>query len=225
VTDICHHAQLLHRCWSGKFLHHSLTERGKTDSHKSSCHMRISIHSVTSRCEIKFHLYKKKSNSYSPDVIIVLETYCWISSPFLALSELWLAGSTQLFWFKLLSKLTDSNWLLSASDWIAQLGKASSGLQELNCSDLSWAQLQWTELSWTAVQWTAPRTPLLAHSACSVNSLTFPVYSYQSCVHPISDSFCQIFLWFVTLSSPQLEVTVKYGYFLLQINFTLIVWN
>ena len=50
------------------------------------------------------------------------ETYCWISSPFLVLSELWLAGSTQLFWLKLLSKLTDSIWLLSASHWIALLG-------------------------------------------------------------------------------------------------------
>jgi hypothetical protein len=40
------------------------------------------------------------------------ETYCWISSPFLVLSEFWLAGSTQLFWLKLLSKLTDSVWFL-----------------------------------------------------------------------------------------------------------------
>ena len=46
------------------------------------------------------------------------ETYSWISSPFLVLSELWLAGSIQLFWLKLLSKLTDSIRLLSASHWI-----------------------------------------------------------------------------------------------------------
>jgi hypothetical protein len=35
-----------------------------------------------------------------------------IISFFLALSELWLAVSTQLFWLKLLSKLAYSNWLL-----------------------------------------------------------------------------------------------------------------
>jgi hypothetical protein len=40
------------------------------------------------------------------------ETYCRISSLFLFLSELWLAGATQLFWLKFLSKLTDSFWLL-----------------------------------------------------------------------------------------------------------------
>jgi hypothetical protein len=42
--------------------------------------------------------------------------YYGISSPFLVLSEFSLADSTQLFWLKLLSKLTDSNWLLSSSD-------------------------------------------------------------------------------------------------------------
>jgi hypothetical protein len=60
--------------------------------------------------------------SYSPGVIVTSEAYCWINSPFLALSELWLAGSTQLFWLKLLSKLTDPNWLFLASHWIALLG-------------------------------------------------------------------------------------------------------
>jgi hypothetical protein len=33
-----------------------------------------------------------KCNAYLPDVIVISEAYCWISSPFLALSELWLAG-------------------------------------------------------------------------------------------------------------------------------------
>jgi hypothetical protein len=41
---------------------------------------------------------------------------------FPSLSELFLAGSIQLFWLKLF-KTTDSNWLLLASDWIALLGK------------------------------------------------------------------------------------------------------
>jgi hypothetical protein len=34
----------------------------------------------------------------------------------------WLVGSTQYLWLKLLSKLTNANWLLSASDWIFLLG-------------------------------------------------------------------------------------------------------
>ena len=51
-------------------------------------------------------------------ISIISEAYCWISSPFLALSELWLAGSIQLSWLQLLSKLTDSIRLLSASHWI-----------------------------------------------------------------------------------------------------------
>jgi NO-binding membrane sensor protein with MHYT domain len=33
-----------------------------------------------------------------------------------------MAGSIPLFWFTLLSKLTDSTWLLSASHFIAMLG-------------------------------------------------------------------------------------------------------
>jgi hypothetical protein len=41
------------------------------------------------------------------------ETCCRVRFPFLVLSELWLAGSTQLFWLKLPSQLTDLNWLLS----------------------------------------------------------------------------------------------------------------
>jgi len=44
-----------------------------------------------------------------------LQIYCWISLLLLVLSELSLAGSTQLFWLKLLSKLTDSSWLFLAS--------------------------------------------------------------------------------------------------------------
>jgi hypothetical protein len=42
------------------------------------------------------------------------------------------AGSTQLFWLKLLSKLTDSIWLLSAFDWIVLLGKTAFQLHKLH---------------------------------------------------------------------------------------------
>jgi Na+-transporting NADH:ubiquinone oxidoreductase subunit NqrD len=39
------------------------------------------------------------------------EACCWLSSPFLVLSELWQVGSTQLFCLEVLSKLTHSIWL------------------------------------------------------------------------------------------------------------------
>ena len=48
-----------------------------------------------------------------PRMFSASKTCCWISSPFLVLYNLSLAGSTQLFWLKLLSKLTNSVWLLS----------------------------------------------------------------------------------------------------------------
>ena len=60
-----------------------------------------------------------KSNFYLRDTILISEAYCWINSPFLVLSKLWLAGWTQQFWPKLLSKLTHENWLFLASGWIA----------------------------------------------------------------------------------------------------------
>jgi hypothetical protein len=48
------------------------------------------------------------------------ETYSWISSPFLVLSELWLSGSIQLFWLK---TPLHTKWFNPASlFWIALLG-------------------------------------------------------------------------------------------------------
>lgn len=52
-----------------------------------------------------------------------LTFYWWISSPFLeVLSELYLAGSTPLFWVKLLTNLTDSirlpSWILNCFAWL-----------------------------------------------------------------------------------------------------------
>lgn len=56
--------------------------------------------------------FRCKSSFYLPDVVVILEAYCWISSPFLVLSELQLAELTELFqlktplqsdWFKLAS--------------------------------------------------------------------------------------------------------------------------
>ena len=63
-----------------------------------------------------------KCSFYSPAIIIISGAFSWISSLFLVLSELWLAGSIKLLWLKLFSKLDDSNWLLSSPDWITLLG-------------------------------------------------------------------------------------------------------
>ena len=65
------------------------------------------------------HNYCCKCNFYLPDVSVILEICCWINPPFPALSELWLAGSTQLFWLK--AWLTSIS-LLSTSHSTALLG-------------------------------------------------------------------------------------------------------
>lgn len=100
---------------------------------------------------------------YSPDVIVVIEAYHWISSSFLVLgglplnkliisssSELWLASSTQMFWLKRFSKLTVSNWLPSASDWIFLLGNSASELHKLTELDCAHSQMT-AQLSSTAL--------------------------------------------------------------------------
>ena len=78
--------------------------------------------SGASAARISSYLKNCKSIFYLPEVIVILEAYCWISSLSLVLSECLIAGSTQIFWIKLLSKLSDTIWLLSASHWIALLG-------------------------------------------------------------------------------------------------------
>ena len=56
----------------------------------------------------------------------------------LVLSELWLADSTQLFWFKLLSKLTEFKLISLDFSQVAKLGlKLTLGL----CSNLSFSGL------------------------------------------------------------------------------------
>jgi hypothetical protein len=51
-----------------------------------------------------------KSNFCLPDIIVIMDIYILLNK--LSLSKLWLTGSTQLSYLKLLSKLTDSIWLL-----------------------------------------------------------------------------------------------------------------
>lgn len=100
-----------------------------------------------------YNFHKDKSILYMPDVIVISEVYFWISSLFLAPSELWLAGLTQLFWLRFLSKLTGSNGVFSASYWFALLGKTSSQLQKLHCTGcMNSTELNWTQL--TCITWT-----------------------------------------------------------------------
>lgn len=67
-----------------------------------------------------YNLKKKwKSNFISLDEVDISEAYHWIHSILLAVSELWLAGLTRLFWPKHLSELNYTNQLLSASHSIA----------------------------------------------------------------------------------------------------------
>lgn len=73
------------------------------------------------------------SDIYLPNVIVVSEVYSWVSSSFLFLSDLWLGGSTQLFWTKLLTKLPDSIWVFSSSYLIPLF---------------DWQHLQFIVISW-----------------------------------------------------------------------------
>lgn len=43
-------------------------------------------------CNFISHVVLCKSTLYSPEVIVFLEAYWWIDSPFLVLSELWVNG-------------------------------------------------------------------------------------------------------------------------------------
>lgn len=77
-------------------------------------HLKIFFNCCKHNCKCIFHF---------PNKIVISEVYCWVNPPFLLLSEVWLANSTQLFHFKLLSKLPESVWLLSDSHWIVLLFK------------------------------------------------------------------------------------------------------
>ena len=121
----------------------------------------------------------------------------------LSSSELWLAGSTQLFWLKFLYK---------PSHWIVLFGlkvtpEICSNLLALSCfqSSTAFADLSWTagheftdklndtvlhSLHWLPVLW-------LFLPALLLNN--FVLCSCESWAYPVSYSFFQIFLWFITL--------------------------
>ena len=85
-----------------------------------------------------------------------MEAFYWISWPFISLCELWVGGSNQLFWFKPLSKLTDS----LASHWIALLGLAwtmaicSNLLGSYSRASSASADLYW--MAWTQKMKSSP---------------------------------------------------------------------
>ena len=190
-----------------------------------------------------------------PRMFSASETYCWISSPFLVLSEPWPAGSTQLFWLRLLSMLTDSIWLLSASSellclasnylwqfvlisWLPILSFIMSSLATCLCKTvpnkncLCWPTYNFINSQrnsilldclnrtplWTTPNWLNYKALNIMGLAASPPVLVLShLSSLCSCrvnrENPIADSFCQIFLWFITLSATQLDVTFKHDYF------------
>ena len=144
-------------------------------------------------------MYKRKF--YLPDVI-VSEAYCWVNSPFLLLFELWLVSPIQLSWHKTSIQagcfsafsLNCSAWKnclripqteLHWCHWLHKLSRTEQNYKnstELYCIQLNCTELDSSELY--CIAWT---------------QLNFPVYSHGSWASPISDSFCQIFLWLITL--------------------------
>ena len=117
-------------------------------------------------------MYTCKFVFYSPDVI-VSEAYCWISSPFLVLSELWVAGSTQLFWLKTplhadWFNLASLSFSLNYSTW--------------NTAWVPWTEMQWpyklsrtawTPLNSTACNWTATNYTKLNLNQSPLHCLNF----------------------------------------------------
>ena len=152
------------------------------------------------------------------------ETCCWISSPLPSYFWILVGRSTQLFRLKLFSKLTDSIWLLSASHWIVLLGLIPT---LASCSNL----------------------PAPPHSlACSVFSLSLCNCPSETASSPLFTLCCsllsglsflsvlmrvgrilfyQVFLWFNTSPASRVDITFKYGRFLLQTDsaFTVSTWS
>jgi hypothetical protein len=108
---------------------------------------------------------------------------------------------------------------------------------EPNGIEWNWMNsLHSTELHQTALNWThlpclkstklhSPNyPPLLTHSVLLLSLLSFlSVLMSFGCI--LSLTYCQFFLWFVILSAAHLDIPFKYGYFLLQTNFTFVVWD
>jgi hypothetical protein len=129
-------------------------------------------------------------------VILILKAYCWISSHFLVLSELWLTGSTHLFCLKppLLAdwfKLAFLGFLLNCSAW-------------KNCLWIPWTELLW--LHWlhklNATKWNW--TPLTCLNSTKLHSLYCP----PDLTHPVLLVLSCLFLWELCKSHPWLNLSI-----------------
>ena len=131
---------------------------------------------------------------FLPDVIVILEAYCWISSLFLVLSELWLAGSTQLLWLKMSlgadgAKLASLCYSLNCSAWPHTNVKIirlllilwllllhlclSFPLCNLSLCKTVLGKLALNSANWTATLWTAINfTPLHCLSVHWLDTIT-----------------------------------------------------
>ena len=152
------------------------------------------------------------------------EIYCWISSSFVVLSELWLADSTQLFWLKLLFKMTDSICLLSPFHRIPLFGfkltlaifliywlLILSGFNWLCWPALKGTKFKRTHLhcpAFTALtpNWLTESKQQIDRTAFTLPVLRFNSFALESWPYLMTVSFCQVFLRFITLSAPQLDV-------------------
>ena len=103
---------------------HSRYRTDKTEK-KILAHLELNFQWKNKR---RGHTIQNKLNVYIVNVTLFTRCNCCLGGLLLNkltlsfLSELWLAGSSQLFQLKLLSKLTNSIWLLSVSHWIFPLG-------------------------------------------------------------------------------------------------------
>lgn len=99
------------------------------------------------KCKCNFYSLWHKVTIY---VIVILEAYCWIGSPFLYFLN---SGSTQLFWPRLLSKVKASHQLFSFSlNCSVWLQTNSGNLLYLIFPFYSLASVLSAELNWTV--WT-----------------------------------------------------------------------
>jgi hypothetical protein len=130
-----------------------------------------------------------------------------------------LVGSIHLLWLKLLSKLTNSNWLLFTSQWIVLLGlklvmeffsyllapfyspASTASTQkhkktQFHC--IHWIQPDCTKLNETKLNSAFPILPWLLSDWISVPKMLWIVCFlccfFESCAYPIFYTFCQIFL-------------------------------
>ena len=116
------------------------------------------------------------------------ETYCWISSPFLVLSELWLAGSTQLFASNFFSSwlnqsgfsqlLTELLFLTSFCSKLLFSFYSLASVPPLTCTALHELMKELNPTTLHSLHWLPTDWPL-THSALFLNTLPFLSFSRE----------------------------------------------